>query len=159
MGVDWIKCSSWKWLNKQVWNHNFLPSILLAQAWYQWVLWHFGKLAMFSTTHIWQVPLLFHIIFLSVIRRVHKAKDYHSPSSSNQPCVQNARSKGYQMRIHQRRWSTRSTGSSKSTWTIFFWAPSLLSTPPKMLISQAHIYFPSFFLFSLLIYLIISLTN
>ena len=50
MGVDWIKYSSWKWLEKQVWNPNFLPSILLAQAWSQWVIGHFGNLVASSTT-------------------------------------------------------------------------------------------------------------
>ena len=40
----------WKWPIIEVWNPNFISSILLAQKWYHWVLGHFEKLRTLSTT-------------------------------------------------------------------------------------------------------------
>ena len=100
-----------------------------------------------------QVPPLFHIVFLSVIRRVYRWDDHHGPSSSNQPDVQEARSDGYHMKVHQRPWSTCSRGSKKSTWTNSFWAQNCQQhTPPNYFLRPN---FSLSFLFIFFFYLII----
>ena len=42
-------------LVKQEWNPNFLPSVLLAQVWSQWVIGHFGNLVTSPTTYMFDI--------------------------------------------------------------------------------------------------------